>query len=61
MCVAGRNAALQPSRLLRVALLNVVGFDQSTTRYVYTVNENFGVLQKAGNAYQMQLSVRYRF
>ena len=54
--ISSQNPVVQ-----RVALLNVVGFDQSTTRYVYTVNENFGVLQKAGNAYQMQLSVRYRF
>jgi len=29
--------------------------------YTYTVNENFGVLQKTGNPYQMQLSVRYGF
>ena len=38
---------------------NVVGFNQTTKQHVYTVNENFGVLQKAGNPYQIQLSVRY--
>jgi hypothetical protein len=42
-------------------LLNVVGFNQATRQYVYTVNENFGVLQKAGNPYQIQLAVRYGF
>ena len=54
--ISSQNPVVQ-----RVALLNVVGFDQSSRQYVYTVNENFGVLQKTGNAYQMQLSVRYRF
>jgi hypothetical protein len=39
----------------------VVGFNQTTRQYTYTVNENFGVLQKAGNPYQLQLSARYRW
>lgn len=54
--ISSQNPVVQ-----RIALLNVVGFDQATRQYVYTVNENFGVLQKSGNAYQMQLSARYRF
>ena len=54
--ISSQNPVVQ-----RVALLNVVGFDQASRQYLYTVNENFGVLQKAGNPYQMQLSVRYRF
>jgi hypothetical protein len=42
-------------------LLNVVGFDQATRRYRYTVNESVGVLRKRGDPYQIQLGVRYRF
>ena len=34
MCVAGRNAALQPSRLLRVALLNV-----AVSQVIYALNK----------------------
>ena len=45
----------------RLPLLNVVGFNQTTRTYTYTVNENFGVLPKAGNPYQIQLSLRYGF
>ena len=30
-------------------------------QYAVTVNENFGVLTKAGNPYQIQLSLRYGF
>ena len=54
--ISNQNPVVQ-----RVPLLNVVGFDQATRRYVYTVNENFGVLQKGGAPYQVQLAVRYRF
>ncbi len=54
--ISNQNPVVQ-----RVPLLNVVGFDQSTRRYAYTVNENFGVLQRGGAPYQMQLAVRYRF
>jgi hypothetical protein len=43
----------------QLQLLNVVGFDQATQRYRYTVNENVGVLRKQGNPYQIQLGVRY--
>ena len=43
----------------QLPLLNVVGFDQATRRYRYTVNENVGVLRKQGNPYQIQLGVRY--
>jgi hypothetical protein len=42
-------------------LLNVTGFDQATRRYRYTVNENFGVLTRAGTPYQIQVSLRYLF
>ena len=45
----------------RVPLLNVVGFDQTTQRYRYTVNENFGVLTRGGDPYQIQLGARYAF
>lgn len=44
-----------------IPLLNIVGFNQTTRQYTYTVNENFGVLQKGGNPYQIQLAVRYGF
>jgi hypothetical protein len=54
--ISNQNPVVQ-----RVPLLNVVGFDQATRHYVYTVNENFGVLQKGGSPYQLQLSVRYGF
>ncbi len=45
----------------RIPLLNVVGFDQATQRYRYTVNENFGVLQKQGDPYNIQIGGRYIF
>ena len=45
----------------RVPLLNVVGFNQATREYAYTVNENLGVLRKGGNPYQIQFAVRYGF
>ncbi len=54
--ISNQNPVVQ-----RVPLLNVVGFDQATRRYLYTVNENFGVLQRGGTPYQAQLAVRYRF
>ena len=54
--ISSQNPVVQ-----RIALLNVTGFDQATRSYRYTVNENFGVLQKAGAPYQAQLSLRYRF
>jgi hypothetical protein len=54
--ISNQNPVVQ-----RLPLLNVVGFNQATQQYAYTVNENFGVLQKAGNAYQIQLAVRYGF
>ncbi|HTE44347.1 MAG TPA: hypothetical protein VK636_03795, partial [Gemmatimonadaceae bacterium] len=52
--ISNQNPVVQ-----RLPLLNVVGFTQTTKQYTYTVNENFGVLQKAGNPYQIQISVRY--
>jgi hypothetical protein len=39
----------------------VVGFDQTTRRYRYTVNEQFGVLTRGGDPYQIQLGARYAF
>ena len=39
----------------------MAGFDQAKQEYVYTVNENFGVLQKGGRPSQTQLAVRYGF
>jgi hypothetical protein len=54
--ISNQNPVVQ-----RIPLLNVVGFNQATRQYVYTVNENFGVLQKGGNPYQIQLAVRYGF
>ncbi len=45
----------------RVPLLNIVGFDQVTRRYTYTVNQNFGVLTRGGDPYQIQLGARYAF
>jgi hypothetical protein len=54
--ISNQNPVVQ-----RIPLLNVVGFNQATREYTYTVNENFGVLQKGGNPYQIQLAVRYGF
>ncbi len=54
--ISNQNPVVQ-----RIPLLNVVGFNQATKQYNYTVNENFGVLQKGGNPYQIQLAVRYAF
>jgi hypothetical protein len=54
--ISNQNPVVQ-----RIPLLNVVGFNQTTKQYTYTVNENFGVLQKGGNPYQIQLAVRYGF
>ena len=54
--ISNQNPVVQ-----RVPLLNIVGFDQATKTYKYTVNENFGVFPKGGNPYQVQLSVRYGF
>lgn len=54
--ISNQNPVVQ-----RLPLLNVVGFDQAKRQYVYTVNENFGVLQRGGNPYQIQLAVRYGF
>ncbi len=45
----------------QLPLLNVVGFDQATRRYSYTVNESVGVLRTRGDPYQIQLGLRYRF
>lgn len=54
--ISNQNPVVQ-----RIPLLNVVGFDQTTRRYRYTVNENAGVLRRGGDPYQMQLGVRYAF
>jgi hypothetical protein len=54
--ISTQNPVLQ-----RIPLLNVIGFDQATRRYRYSVNENVGVLQKQGDPYTIQLGVRYGF
>jgi hypothetical protein len=51
--ISNQNPVVQ-----RIPLLNVVGFNQTTKQYAYKVNENFGVLQKAGSPYQIQLAAR---
>jgi hypothetical protein len=42
-------------------LLSITGFDPSTRRYRYAVNENYGVARKQGDPYQIQAGVRYAF
>ena len=54
--ISNQNPVIQ-----RVPLLNVIGFDQATQRYLYSVNESFGVLQKQGDPYQIQIGMRYVF
>jgi hypothetical protein len=51
---------LSPSNPIsqQLSLLNVVGFDQQTRTYRYTVNEGVGVLRKRGEPYQVQLGAR---
>lgn len=43
----------------RVALLRAAGFDQATRRFKYAVNEQAGVLARAGDPYQFQIGVRF--
>ncbi|MEQ1856697.1 MAG: carboxypeptidase regulatory-like domain-containing protein [Longimicrobiales bacterium] len=45
----------------QLPLLNVVGFDQLTQTYSYTVNENVGVLRTRGDPFQIQVGLRYAF
>lgn len=45
----------------QLPLLNVVGFDQLTRTYSYTVNENVGVLRTRGDPFQIQVGLRYAF
>ncbi len=54
--ISNQNPVVQ-----RIPLLNVVGFNQTTKQDTYTVNENFGVLQKGGNPYQIHLAARCGF
>jgi hypothetical protein len=42
-------------------LYDVTGFDQTTRRYRYRVNENVGVLREQGDPYQIQAGLRYAF
>lgn len=42
-------------------LYAVSGFNQTTRRYTYRVNENVGTAVKSGTPYQIQLGARYRF
>jgi hypothetical protein len=43
----------------RVPLLRVIGFDPTTQRYRYSVNESAGVLPRGGDPYQLQVGVRF--
>ncbi|WP_233636073.1 TonB-dependent receptor [Hymenobacter setariae] len=42
-------------------LLTATGFDQTTRRYTYRVNENVGTTNQNGTPYQIQLGARYSF
>jgi len=42
-------------------LLAVTGFNQTTQRYNYRVNENVGTVVKSGTPYQLQLGARYQW
>jgi hypothetical protein len=42
-------------------LMAATGFNQTTRRYTYTVNENVGVAVRSGAPYQLQLGGRYRW
>ena len=42
----------------RIGLLRVIGFDQATKRFRYSVNESAGALSKTGDPYQAQLGIR---
>lgn len=43
-------------------LLNITGFDRAKKQqYIYTVNQNAGVINRGGTQYQIQLGVRYAF
>lgn len=42
-------------------LLTATGFNQTTRRYVYRVNENVGTTTPNGTPYQIQLGARYSF
>lgn len=43
-------------------LLFIEGFDHETQRYIYSVNENIGVVeQKSGDGYQIQIGLRHSF
>jgi hypothetical protein len=42
-------------------LLNVTGFDQVKKQYIYSVNQNVGVISRGGTPYQIQLGARYTF
>lgn len=42
-------------------LLNITGFDQAKKLYIYSVNQNVGVINRGGTPYQIQLGARYTF
>ncbi|WP_324670603.1 TonB-dependent receptor [Hymenobacter sp. GOD-10R] len=42
-------------------LMSVTGFNQTTRRYTYRVNENVGTTNQNGTPYQIQLGARYSF
>ena len=43
----------------RVPLLRIVGFDPTTSRFRYAVNEQAGVLPKGGDPFQFQIGLRF--
>lgn len=49
------------SQIINTNLYNVVGFDQSTNSYKYSVNTNAGTKVKTANYYSVQFGVRYSF
>ncbi len=42
-------------------LMAVSGFNQSTKKHTYRVNESVGAAVKSGTPYQIQVGARYRF
>jgi hypothetical protein len=42
-------------------LMAVTGFNQTTRRYTYRINENVGTAVRSGSPYQIQLGGRYRW
>jgi len=43
----------------QIPLLRIVGFDQTTQRFNYAVNELAGVIPKGGDPHQFQIGLRF--